>query len=255
MQPIQKALSSALMLCVPSVFLVQIANATVVRNVSSDQAQGIVGEAISLDVSPGVGLNISFIQTGELVKKAWIDDPSRITLSFDGTLCQTISQGQECDSDQGASVVHLRQIRPIQFPDLPRSNANGTLLTLITEGSEGRKLYQFRVRPVTREPKYTTIAVRPIANQSLSMANAPEPSSQLFESSETTKSTVKAPVPVIAPLPQIASVRQSAIGRELSEPEELRSLREPAAIVEQLSTQEWADSLSSSTYFQELSKL
>lgn len=255
MQPIQKTLSNALMLCVPSIFLAQIANATVVRNVSSDQAQGIIGEAISLDVAPGVGLNISFIQTGELVKKAWIDDPSRITLSFDGTLCQTNSQGQECDSDQGASVVHLRQIRPIQFPDLPRSNANGTLLTLITEGSEGRKLYQFRVRPVTREPKYTTIAVRPIANQSLSMANAPEPSSQLFESSETTKSTVKAPVPVIVPLPQIASVRQSAIGRELSEPEELRSLREPAAIVEQLSTQEWADSLSSSTYFQELSKL
>lgn len=89
MQPIQKTLSNALMLCVPTLFLVQIANATVVRNVSSDQAQGITGEAISVDVAPGVGLNISFIQTGEFVKKAWIDDPSRITLSFDGTLCQS----------------------------------------------------------------------------------------------------------------------------------------------------------------------
>ncbi|GAP99619.1 hypothetical protein [Leptolyngbya sp. NIES-2104] len=291
MQPIQKTLSNAFSLCVPTLFLVQIANATVVRNVSSDQAQGITGEAISVDVAPGVGLNISFIQTGEFVKKAWIDDPSRITLSFDGTLCQTISQGQECSSDQGATVVHLRQIRPIDFPDLPRSSTNGTLLTLITEGTEGRKLYQFRVRPVAREPKYTTIAVSPIVNRSTTMAISPEPQlAQLPEASVATavgvEPMIKAPVPVIVAPPQMSSVKtqssELATNQELpqfnSSQSELPDLAIPQAtwrnrIVpviisppanqslealttsapEQSSTmQEWAQNLSSSNYFQQL---
>lgn len=291
MQLIQKTLSNALILCVPTLFLVQTANATVIRNVSSDQAQGITGEAVSVDVAPGVGLNISFIQTGEFVKKAWIDDPSRITLSFDGTLCQTISQGQECSSDQGATVVHLRQIRPIDFPDLPRSSTNGTLLTLITEGTEGRKLYQFRVRPVAREPKYTTIAVSPIVNRSTAMAISPEPQvAQLPEASVTTavgvESMLKAPVPVMVAPPQISSVKtqsdELATDQELlpfnssqSEPPDLAIpqatwrnrivpviISPPAnqspktlttSVAEQPSTmQEWAQNLSSSNYFQRL---
>ncbi len=127
------------------------------RTVSVEEAQGISGSVITLEVAPGYGLNINLIPTGEVVKKAWIDDPSRITLSFDGNLCQGATE-QQCNNE-GATVIHLRQIQPIAFPNLPRSPGGGTLLTLITEGSQGRKIYQFKVMPVSGTPKYTVLNV------------------------------------------------------------------------------------------------
>ena len=127
------------------------------RTVSIEEAQGINGSVITLEVAPGYGLNINLIPTGEIVKKAWIDDPSRITLSFDGNLCQGATD-QQCNNE-GATVIHLRQIQPIAFPHLPRSPGGGTLLTLITEGSQGRKIYQFKVMPVSGAPKYTVLNV------------------------------------------------------------------------------------------------
>ena len=128
------------------------------RTVSIEDAQGTSGSIITLEVAPGYGLNINLIPTGEVVKKAWIDDPSRITLSFDGNLCQGATEHQQCNNE-GATVIHLRQIKPIQFPDLPRSSGGGTLLTLITEGSQGRKIYQFKIMPVSGTPKYTVLNV------------------------------------------------------------------------------------------------
>ena len=128
------------------------------RTVSIEDAQGISGSIITLEVAPGYGLNINLIPTGEVVKKAWIDDPSRITLSFDGNLCQGGTEQQQCNNE-GATVIHLRQIQPIAFPSLPRSAGGGTLLTLITEGSQGRKIYQFKVMPVSGAPKYTLLNV------------------------------------------------------------------------------------------------
>ena len=128
------------------------------RTVSIEEAQGISGSIITLEVAPGYGLNINLIPTGEIVKKAWIDDPSRITLSFDGNLCQGGTEQQQCNNE-GATVIHLRQIQPIAFPSLPRSAGGGTLLTLITEGSQGQKIYQFKVMPVSGMPKYTVLNV------------------------------------------------------------------------------------------------
>ena len=128
------------------------------RTVSIEEAQGISGSIITLEVAPGYGLNINLIPTGEIVKKAWIDDPSRITISFDGNLCQGATQEEQCNNE-GATVIHLRQIQPIAFPSLPRSAGGGTLLTLITEGSQGRKIYQFKVMPVSGAPKYTLLNV------------------------------------------------------------------------------------------------
>ena len=137
------------------------------RTVSIEEAQGISGSIITLEVAPGYGLNINLIPTGEIVKKAWIDDPSRITLSFDGNLCQGGTEQQQCNNE-GATVIHLRQIQPIAFPSLPRSAGGGTLLTLITEGNQGRKIYQFKVMPVSGTPKYTVLNV-----SSESPANTP----------------------------------------------------------------------------------
>lgn len=93
------------------------------RTIFAEQAQGTNGTIVTLEVSPGYGLNINLIPTGEVVKKAWIDDPSRIALSFDGNLCQWKSEQQQSCSNEGATVVHLRQIQPIQFQNLPRSRS------------------------------------------------------------------------------------------------------------------------------------
>ena len=108
-----------------------------IRTVFASEAMGANGSIISLKVYPGYGLNLNFIPTGEVIKKAWIDDPGRIALSFDG--CLSSHSGQSCTSS-GATVVHLRQIKPINFPHLPSSPSGGTLLTLIAEGTNGRKL-------------------------------------------------------------------------------------------------------------------
>ena len=129
-----------------------------VRTVFASEAMGTNGSIISLKVYPGYGLNINFIPTGEVIKKAWIDDPGRIALSFDG--CLSSHSGQNCTSS-GATVVHLRQIKPINFPHLPSSPSGGTLLTLIAEGTNGRKLYQFRILPASGEPEYTALTIRP----------------------------------------------------------------------------------------------
>lgn len=135
------------------------------KTVSVQQAQGTAGSIVTLEVAPGYGLNINLIPTGEVVTKAWIDDPSRIVLSFDGNLCQQVGDRQQECKDEGATVVHLRQIQAIAFPNLPRNSNGGTLLTLITESSEGRKLYQFKVIPVSGQPKYTVLSINPEVEQ------------------------------------------------------------------------------------------
>lgn len=132
-----------------------------VRIIFAEQAQGINGPTVTLKVSPGQGLNINFIPTGETIKKAWIDDPSRIALSFDGNLCQRSGSDQQECTNEGATVIHLRQIKPIDFPNLPRSSTGSTLLTLVGEGTDGRRLYQFKVVPTSSEPEYTSITIKP----------------------------------------------------------------------------------------------
>ena len=139
------------------------AGASSVLTIFAATANGTNGAIVTLEVAPGLGLNLNLISTGEVVKKAWIDDPSRITLSFDGNLCQPMSDNQpaSCSDEGGATVVHLRQIKPIDFPALPRSKSGVTLLTLVAEGETGRKLYQFKVAPIAGEPKYTTVTIVP----------------------------------------------------------------------------------------------
>lgn len=188
------------------------------RNISNEQAQGTTGSILTLEVAPGYGLNINLIPTGEVVKKAWIDDPSRIVLSFDGNLCQS-SGDSECNNE-GATVIHLRQIKPIAFPDLPRSPGGGTLLTLITEGgSEGRKIYQFKVVPTSGQPKYTVLSISPDIEQQISPAlppiqpgrslpivQAPEPTTDTNWQPQT-PAAVSRPnsAPSVAPTPKVTA--------------------------------------------------
>jgi hypothetical protein len=114
-------------------------------SVTNAQAQGR-NKATSVKVWPGYGLNISFIETGESIIKAWLDDPSRIAMDLDG-------------KDGAASVVHLRRIKPDQGLPLMASQDGATLLTVITESETGRKLYQIKVLPVDGVPDYYALNV------------------------------------------------------------------------------------------------
>lgn len=132
-----------------------------VERLSSSHAQGLTGILPTLTVWSGAGTNLNFIPTGEIVKKVWLDDPSQITLDFDGPMCIMGSNGTQNNcSSSAATVIHLRRIHQLKFPNLPRTAT--TLLSVVTTTPPGeRKLYQFRVAYGTGNPQYHTIAIYP----------------------------------------------------------------------------------------------
>jgi hypothetical protein len=114
--------------------------------------------AIPLKVYRGFGLNLNLIPTGKTIRHVWIGDPSGFVLSSDGKLCPMSEQN--CTSE-GATVVHLRQIHPLNFENLPRSASGSTLLTLIVEGMGDRDLYQFTLSPASGTPECSSFTIRP----------------------------------------------------------------------------------------------
>ncbi|MBR8835120.1 MAG: hypothetical protein DSM106950_14075 [Stigonema ocellatum SAG 48.90 = DSM 106950] len=138
-----------------------VANNAVLRSIFSCQAQGLGGATPEITVWFQQGTNLSFIQTGEKIKKAWIDDPSNVTIDFDGPVCQQFGQQQnasptDCEKSE-ANVIHLRRIPKLDIPGLP--NTDSTLLSVVTEGQGKRKLYTFQVNYGDGVPEYRTLAV------------------------------------------------------------------------------------------------
>lgn len=132
-----------------------------VRRVSVLEATGQSGSSPPLvELSPGYGVNISFIPTGEIVEKVWLDNPSFATLDVDGCLSGLGSQGKPCQPN-GARVLHLRGINPLNIPGLPKTNS--TLLTAITSGTSRQRVYLFRVALASGTPQYHTIEVTPVS--------------------------------------------------------------------------------------------
>lgn len=132
-----------------------------VQRISSSLAQGLTGELPTITIWAGAGANLSLIPTGEIIKKVWLDDPSQITLDFDGPMCMPVGAlgGSSCE-DSAATVIHLRRIHPLKFPNLPRTKS--TLLSVISQTSSGeRKLYQFRVAYGSGAPQYHTVSIYP----------------------------------------------------------------------------------------------
>ncbi|MBE9018985.1 hypothetical protein IQ272_23105 [Chroococcidiopsidales cyanobacterium LEGE 13417] len=134
-----------------------------VRTIPMREARGEAGRIPTLTIWEETGLNINFIPTGEVVKKVWLDDPSRLGVDFDGTLCL---EAENC-SDAGATVIHLRRINPIKFPQLPKTQA--TLLSVVTQGEDGAKnLYQFHIAYGQGKPQYVSVNIAPATNFPLS---------------------------------------------------------------------------------------
>ncbi len=144
-----------------SVFIAQVAQASPVRSIFASQAEGKSGQLTTVVLWPGYGTNLNLIPTGEVVKKAWLDDPSRVAIDFDGCLGQSAGAGNGGGEGCGATVIHLRQITGVNFPGLMTSSNASTLLTLIADGSQGKKLYQFKVVMGQGTPQYSTITIQP----------------------------------------------------------------------------------------------
>lgn len=131
--------------------------ASLVRQVSASQAQGRSGSGVQVTVWNGSGTNIDFTSTGEVIQRVWLDDPSFVTIDFDGTLC---SRGSgSCEQGGDASIIHLRRINGIRFPNLPQTNS--TLLTVITGSAAGKKTYLFKVNYGNGSQQYAALDVTP----------------------------------------------------------------------------------------------
>lgn len=109
-------------------------------------------EIVTIALYPGHGTTLNFRPTGERIRKVWLDDPSQVTLDFDHAGCL----GAEAKATCAASVIHLRRINRLNFPDLPIVAT--TSLTVLTD----RSLYKFHLTfPVSGSPSYYTVEIQP----------------------------------------------------------------------------------------------
>ncbi|MCC5603934.1 hypothetical protein [Nostoc favosum] len=125
--------------------------------------QDVDSNFLELKIWKGYGLTINLMSTGEVIKQVWIGDPSRITFTSNGNLCQKSNDNSnDSNCSQGnATVLFLRQITPIKFANLTSSSDGNTQITIITSGSDGQKQYQFKLIPATGSPSYTSLVIKP----------------------------------------------------------------------------------------------
>ncbi|MEH1777810.1 MAG: hypothetical protein V7K67_29925 [Nostoc sp.] len=140
-----------------------VANNAVLRSIFSCQAQGLGGLIPTINVWYEQGTNLSFIPAGEVIKKVWLNDPSQVTMDFDGPVCMQFglkpnTSAGDC-KNSAANVIQLRRIKKLDIPGLP--NTSNTLLTVITEAQGKNKLYTFKVIYKTDSPEYHTLAIFP----------------------------------------------------------------------------------------------
>jgi hypothetical protein len=140
-----------------------LANNAILRSIFSCQAQGLGGATPTINIWYQQGTNLSFIPAGETIKKVWLNDPSQVTIDFDGQVCTQFGQdrnnGIEDCKNSAANVIQLRRIKKLQIPGLP--STDNTLLTVITQGQGKTKLYTFRVIYEQGSPEYHTLAIFP----------------------------------------------------------------------------------------------
>lgn len=104
---------------------------------------------VPVTVWPGSGANLDFSRLGLRIYRAWLDDPSKLTIDFDAPL-----------DAGGAQVVHLRRVSGVAFQGLPSTPA--TLLSVVARDASGTaQLFQFPITYGSGPPDYSTIAVVP----------------------------------------------------------------------------------------------
>lgn len=113
------------------------------------RVEAVQAGTVPITVWPGSGANLDFSSLGLRIYRAWLDDPSKLTIDFDSPL-----------DAGGAQVVHLRRISGVAFQGLPSTPA--TLLSVVARDASGTaQLFQFPIAYGSGPPDYSTIAVVP----------------------------------------------------------------------------------------------
>jgi len=100
---------------------------------SRDASRGYV-----VKIPNGMGVNISFKELGERIKRLWLDDISEIVIDVDEPL-------------PFAQFIHLKRIIRLSIPHQTRASASRTLLTVITDNG----IYQFILVPTETARSHT----------------------------------------------------------------------------------------------------
>ena len=163
--PLLLSLTTPLLLPMPG-------NAGIVRSIDASQVSGENATLTVVKVWAGHGISISFYSSGEIIKKIWLDDPSRFLVDVDGCL-----EGMNrCSGDSvGAGLIHLRKIDTIKIPGLPQASSYGSHLTIITESSVGKKVYHFNIVPGSGTPEYSQIEIVGERNNETVTSGQPTP--------------------------------------------------------------------------------
>ena len=100
---------------------------------------------VPITVYQGMGAVIDFTATNATVQRAWLGDPSRLTLDTD----RPMEQG-------GSSVIYLRTIEALDFEGLPSTST--TVLTALVSGQSGiTRTCQFPISYSNGAPEYTSL--------------------------------------------------------------------------------------------------
>lgn len=95
-----------------------------------------------IGLAQGSGVSITFIPTGRIIQKVWLDDPTWVVFDVDGCL---VGQTKECEHPT-ATTVHLKRINPLRIQGI--SSTGRSLLTVVTSGEAGDlKISTFRIVP------------------------------------------------------------------------------------------------------------
>lgn len=133
----------------------QLVLANTIRQVAASQVSGENAQLQTVKVWPGHGVSISFYNTREVIKKIWLDDPSRFVFDVDGCL---EGLGKCSGNSTGAGLIHIRRIETVKIPGLPQASY-GAHMTVITESGSTRKSYHFRIVAGSGTPEYSQIEI------------------------------------------------------------------------------------------------
>lgn len=142
-------------LAIAPLLSVSSATAAIVRQIPASQVSGETATGQTIKVWNGHGVSISFYRTGEIIKKIWLDDPSKFVIDVDGCLK---GLGECGEKETGAGLIHLRRIERVKIPGLPQAQY-GTHLTVITELGGAKKTYHFQVVPGSGKPEYSQLEI------------------------------------------------------------------------------------------------
>lgn len=132
------------------------ASPNTVRSLKASLVTGRQAQLQTVKAWPGHGVSISFFETGEVIRRAWLDrsKKSRFIIDVDGCLS---GLGRDCENP-GAGLIHISAIDGVTIPGLPNA-PYGEHLTVITESNGQKKSYHFRLVPGTGVPEYSEISI------------------------------------------------------------------------------------------------